>query len=113
MLNGGRLYDKQIIPGAWVDDIVEGVNSRTWANGSMWDWMPGGGYRNQWWLTNNANRAYFAAGIYGQWVFIDPAREVVIAKLSSRPVGPATKEEFQYELDVFQQIADIAARLTA
>lgn len=112
MRNRGRLHDQQIIPQTWVDDTVNGANPGTWENGSIPDWLPGGGYRNQWWLTNNANHAYFAAGIYGQWIFIDPVLEVVIAKQSARPVGPATKEEFQYELGVFQKIADRASKAT-
>ncbi|MFL6632068.1 MAG: serine hydrolase domain-containing protein [Massilia sp.] len=105
MRNEGRLHGKQIIPKAWVDDIAAGVNHDTWERSDMADWMPGGGYRNQWWLTNNANHAYFAAGIYGQWIYVDPVHEVVIAKQSARPVAPATREEFQYELRIFQEIA--------
>lgn len=110
MRNGGRLHDTQIIPEAWVADTRAGSENGSWERSDMADWMPGGGYRNQWWLTNNEHGAYFAAGIYGQWLFIDPVREVVIAKQSARPVGPATKEQFQYEVKVFQELANLSSR---
>jgi CubicO group peptidase (beta-lactamase class C family) len=36
-------------------------------------------------MIGNASGAYCAIGIHGQWIYIDPTAEMVIAKLSSQP----------------------------
>jgi hypothetical protein len=37
-------------------------------------------------VIGNANGAYCAIGIHGQWIYIDPTAEMVIAKQSSQPL---------------------------
>ncbi|TDY15580.1 hypothetical protein B0G81_8646 [Paraburkholderia sp. BL6665CI2N2] len=107
MRNDGNIDGRQIIPASWIERTIQRTDSQAWKAGAMADWIPGGGYKNQWWLTNNKNNAYFAAGIYGHWIYIDPTRGVVIVKQTSRPEGPATKEMFQYELGLYGKLAEI------
>lgn len=109
MRNGGALGGSQIIPRSWVESTTGLGDGSAWKNGAMADWIPGGGYKNQWWLANDSNGAYFAAGIYGHWIYIAPARGVVIVKQSSRPQGPASKEEFQFDLSVFERVAKLVS----
>jgi CubicO group peptidase (beta-lactamase class C family) len=45
-----------------------------------------------------------AAGIHGQWIWVDRDRGVTIAKLSSQPL-PSTLGHDQVELACFQSIA--------
>ena len=47
--------------------------------------FPNGSYRAQWWITGDEASAFFGVGIYGQFLWIDPAADVVIVKLSSLP----------------------------
>jgi CubicO group peptidase (beta-lactamase class C family) len=37
-------------------------------------------------VIGNVSSAHCAVGIHGQWIYIDPAAEMVIAKLSSQPL---------------------------
>lgn len=50
---------------------------------------PGYSYRNQWWVLHNADGAWEAAGIHGQFIHVNPAAEMVVIKLSSHPVAGA------------------------
>ena len=54
--------------------------------------MPTGCYRSQWWITNNEQGAYFAAGIYGQWIYVSPGTETVIVKQASPRCGTGRLE---------------------
>ena len=45
-----------------------------------------------------------AVGIHGQWLYIDPNAEVVIAKQSSQPLPVDQPMDFMHP-DVFQGIA--------
>ena len=51
---------------------------------------PLGHYRNQWWVLDPGAGVMMGSGIYGQYVYVDAARDVVLAKLSSlpRPLDP-------------------------
>jgi CubicO group peptidase (beta-lactamase class C family) len=85
MCNGGRTGGKQVVPGGWVEDCLAAGSREAWRRGSMADLLPHGRYRNQWYQTGNDTGAFFALGIHGQWVYVDPATEVVVVKLSSQP----------------------------
>ena len=45
--------------------------------------FPEGRYRNKWYQSGKGS--YCGIGIHGQWLFVDPASEVVIVKMSSQP----------------------------
>lgn len=76
---GGRLGDTQIVPADWVEQSTsqsapppyeddEGTD-----NGLL-------GYGYQWWLPPDAKAGeFFAIGVYGQYIYVDSARNVVIA----------------------------------
>jgi CubicO group peptidase (beta-lactamase class C family) len=51
-------------------------------NGSR---LPGGGYRTQFWLPGG-REVLLCLGIHGQMVWVEPARELVVVKLSSWPL---------------------------
>ncbi|MGY6536350.1 MAG: serine hydrolase domain-containing protein [Pararhodobacter sp.] len=65
---GGAWQGRQIVPAAWIDEST--VAS-----------APGGvGYGYQWWLPADAEPGeVYARGVYGQFLWIDREREVVIA----------------------------------
>ena len=53
------------------------------------DFNPGYGY--QWWLTaNSPDHAFRAIGIYGQTIYVNPAKHVVAAQFRAlpKPSGP-------------------------
>lgn len=74
MLDGGRANGRQIVPAAWVAEATRPAD----AEGPM------GGYGYQWWTVANSN-AYYALGLEGQFIYIDPDSRTVIVKLSYFP----------------------------
>ena len=41
-------------------------------------------YQDNFWLNDDHHGTFYARGIYGQWIYIDPLTRVVIVKLSSQ-----------------------------
>lgn len=87
-----RLRGNNILPGGWVEDIKHAGDSGPWEKGDFFDLFPKGRYRSKWYQTGNASGAFCGIGIHGQWLWIDPQREVVIAKVSAQeePVNDDT-----------------------
>jgi CubicO group peptidase (beta-lactamase class C family) len=97
VLNGGKIGDAQVVPADWFGmattkqvDIGE----------------PGHGYGFQWWTNDDGTVA--AQGIFGQGIFIDPKRKLVIASNANwtrATAGPeGDKREAFYKL--VQQVID-------
>ena len=105
---GGR----QIVPGWWVDDITNGGGDNSaWLKGDLVHLFPTGGYRSKWYRTGLASGAFCAIGIHGQWLYIDPAREVVIAKVSAQP-EPTDEPLEELLVQAFDALAaDLAPRV--
>ncbi|SIT57024.1 6-aminohexanoate-dimer hydrolase [Mesorhizobium prunaredense] len=86
MRQGGTANGRRIVPEAWVRDTVStGGDTDAWQRGMMAFLFPQGRYRNKWYQTGAASGAFCGIGIHGQWLYVDPKAEVVIAKMSSQP----------------------------
>jgi len=94
-----RLGGKDIVPEGWVEDIRSGGDSGPWQKGDMLHLFPNGRYRTKWYQTGNASGAFCGIGIHGQWLWIDPRKEVVIAKVS------AQKEPVDDDMDILLILA--------
>jgi CubicO group peptidase (beta-lactamase class C family) len=105
---GGRVGDKQVVPQAWIDDMRRNGDRQAWAKGDMAALLPNGRYRSKWYQLGNAHDAYCAIGIHGQWLYVDPAAELVIAKQSSQalPVDDVIDRRL---LALFETIAMLGA----
>jgi CubicO group peptidase (beta-lactamase class C family) len=68
VLNGARSGGQSVVPEGW---LQEATTERTGIN------RPGRGYGYQWWTYTDGS--YAARGIFGQGLFIDPKRKLVIA----------------------------------
>ena len=86
LLDDGARAGKQILPAGWVHDLIRNGDQAAWAAGSFVDYFPGRAmhYRSQWYVENEPHALLFGVGIHGQNLFVDPARQIVIAKLSSQ-----------------------------
>lgn len=101
---GGVVGNRRLIPVSWIDDTMTGGSREAWLQGSFSAWLPNGQYRNKWYQVGNASGACFAIGIHGQWLYVDPLRETVIAKFSSQP-DPTNDEVKHLNLAMFEAIA--------
>ncbi len=78
-LHGGKFNGKQIIPESWVKEST--IPDRpylkpgaTGENNAYW------GYQYHWWVPVGSQGDYCAAGAWGQYIYINPEKNLVIAK---------------------------------
>ena len=76
VLGGGQAGGQQVVPEGWFASAGRKQADIGW---------PGFGYGYQWWTYDDGSFA--AQGIFGQGIFIDPARNLVIAGLGSWPTA--------------------------
>jgi CubicO group peptidase (beta-lactamase class C family) len=89
----GRRGAAQIIPQGWIDDIVHNGDSDAWTSGDLVGYFPKRmHYRGKWYVLHGPDPLMFAFGIHGQYLFVDPRNEIVIAKVSSQPVPLDAKQ---------------------
>ena len=84
MLNQGRANGTQLLPPAYFTEMVTPSTSDSETGHA------GLGYSYFWWPVLNT-RAFTALGGEGQFIYVDPATETVIIKMSHGPTGPAFK----------------------
>jgi CubicO group peptidase (beta-lactamase class C family) len=86
MRNHGVSNGRQVVPAWWIDDIRRNGNAAAWLQGDLTKVFPNGNYRSTWYTIDRCHSAFAAVGIRGQWVYVDPASELVIARVSSQPL---------------------------
>lgn len=93
ILNGGQVNGQSIVPdGWWQEATTQRVDIG----------FPGRGYGYQWWTYDNGS--YTARGIFGQGIFIDPQRKLVIVSNANwaggarDPQATAAREAFYREV---------------
>jgi len=82
--NGGTVAGKRLIPEGWLADMLTAGDHQAWVDGKS-NFFPKGRYRSQWYQSGEADGAFCAIGIHGQWLYVDPSTETTIVKLSSQP----------------------------
>jgi CubicO group peptidase (beta-lactamase class C family) len=107
LVDDGRNGDRQVIPKRWIDDLQSGGDSEAWNTGDFIDHFPGKpiSYRSKWYSLNTDAPMLFCLGIHGQYLFVDRANEIVIAKHSSCHL-PTDDTEDPGMLDVAINIRD-------
>jgi CubicO group peptidase (beta-lactamase class C family) len=80
----------QIVPEEWVDDVRWGVSPGVDYSGLPESMQAHGSYRDQFWRPGDDHGCFFGVGIYGQYVWVNPATDVVVAKLSTLPAADDT-----------------------
>jgi CubicO group peptidase (beta-lactamase class C family) len=93
MLNDGVARGTRVLPDGWTR---EATSPTTLKGGAALD------YGYLWWPGTSAasrrDRAYAAEGIYGQFVYVNPAARVVIVVWSARarPTGADAVDDFAF-----------------
>jgi CubicO group peptidase (beta-lactamase class C family) len=86
----GVAHGRQVVPGAWIDDINERGDPEAWAASEFADVFPQASYRSQWYRIDRTKGVLVAFGIHGQWIYIHPEAELVIVRMASEatPLDP-------------------------
>ena len=85
VLDHGAVDGEQVVPAAFVEDILSGGDAEAAAGSHFQSVHPGGSYRSQWWVTGDDHGVVYGAGIHGQYLWVDPQAEVVVAKFGAHP----------------------------
>ena len=88
---GGAVGGRQVVPDSWIADIRGHDTHAAWlAQTGGPNRFPEGCYRSKWYQTGLPDGEFCGIGIHGQWLWINPAREVVIVHLASQdaPTDP-------------------------
>lgn len=85
VLEGGRIHGESIVPTDWFSKATQ-IQVPLW---------PGGGYGYGWWIFNNYS--FEALGIYGQMIYIDPSRKLVVVVNSQWPEADSNDKRIAVE----------------
>ena len=77
---------RQMVPGAWIDDINERGDPEAWAASEFGPVFPQASYRSQWYRIDRDRGVLLAIGIHGQYIYIHPQAELVIIRMASEPI---------------------------
>jgi len=78
-LDGGKLNGERVVSQAWIRESTRpdaAFLMPSAANGNL-------GYGYQWWIPAGDEGAFMAMGIYGQMIYVNPKRHVVIVQTSA------------------------------
>lgn len=106
-LDGGRnLRGAQILPTQWVQDSVRPRTPYLQPGRVLEEGSPKLGYAYQWWIPKSEEGEFMAVGVYGQFIYVNPTRRVVIAKNSAYANynQDGTRMEYQ-SLEAFRAMA--------
>ncbi|MHC5310927.1 serine hydrolase domain-containing protein [Myroides sp. LJL116] len=97
MLDKGKVEDKQILAQEWLKDattILYPTNDK------------GDGYGYLWWVSEDGS--YGAFGIFGQMIYINPHKNLVIAQMAAWPKAGSKEltEQRQAFIDAVQRVID-------
>jgi len=109
MLQEGQISGRRVFPATVVTDIRKNGDKKAFAIGSHANLYPEGAYRNFWWIKNDDDGAYLAKGIYGQYIYINPKKNVVIVRFASEKVSADRVRMIRVE-GAFQAIATHLAK---
>ena len=101
--NGGEVRGKQVVPADWIHEATT-PQSRQVLPGNLY--APGVsryGYGYQWWTGEGDRGDFTAIGILGQFVYVWPAKGIVIAKNSE---DMNAEENMEEAMSFFRAIAD-------
>jgi len=82
-LDDGICEGQRIIPSDWIMDVRRGPHGLF--SDERRRLLPHGCYRNQFWIEDERTEAFMCLGVFGQLIYIAPAYNMVVVKLSTWP----------------------------
>ena len=108
ILQQGKWQDEQIVPAQWIRQSTTSSAPPPANTGDRF------GYGYQWWVPQGDQGEMFAVGIYGQYIYINPATNVVIVKTSAdthfRDDGEQGNRIKHETIEMFRAISDSLGR---
>jgi CubicO group peptidase (beta-lactamase class C family) len=104
------IEDRGVLSDSLVEDVLFGGDTSMWATNEWAYYFPGGAYRSGWYQDRAAGSGVvIAAGIFGQMIYVDAPRRVVIVKHGSWP----KPEDEPADFAAYAASATIARELAA
>lgn len=106
-LNQGRnLKGEQVLPPQWIQESVTPRTPYLQPGRKLSQGMPALGYAYQFWIPQGDEGEFMAIGVYGQFIYVNPMRRVVIAKNSAYVNYNVDGELMEFEaIEAFRAIA--------
>ena len=109
--NDGKWQGEQIIPADWVAASTVSTAPPPANEGTRF------GYGYQWWIPTGSTTEFFAVGIYGQYIYVNTAADVVIVKTSAhrgfREAGQSGYGIKHETIELFRALAAAAGAHTS
>ncbi len=111
-LNQGRnLKGKQLLPPQWIQDSVTPRTDYLQPGNGLFEGNPTLGYAYHFWVPKGEEGEFLAIGVYGQFIYVNPMRKVVIAKNSAYIHYTVDGDRMEYEaIEAFRAIAREVSR---
>lgn len=103
-LNGGSYNGVQVLEKEWVQDSMD-IQEEYAKPGANHDAYNAIGYGYQWWIPEGSQGEFMAIGVYGQWIYVNPAKQVIIVKTSADPDFTEPGYELKH-VEFFRAIAE-------
>ncbi len=104
MLNNGYYNGQQIVPKSVIQSIKRGGSIEKFADSKRGRDFKNFSYTNQWWHTDK--EAFFAKGLFGQWIYIDPSTELVIVKFTTADIPSSREYDWLNNMNLMRTIVD-------
>ncbi len=103
-MNNGLFEGKQIIPKSWIKESLatNAPHLKASHDGTPYSEL---GYGYQWWIPEGDDNEFMAIGVFGQWIYINPTKNVVIVKTSAHPEFEENDNE-KKTLELFRAITN-------
>ncbi|MCB1646437.1 MAG: serine hydrolase [Pseudomonadales bacterium] len=108
--NQGMWAGQALVPSDYVEQSVRADAPHLQSGGPVVGDHPlGPGYGYQWWLPAGDLGDYSAIGVYNQYVYVNPADETTIVKLSANPAyGTTSREEENKDVENIAALRSIS-----
>jgi CubicO group peptidase (beta-lactamase class C family) len=103
-LHGGKLGGQRVVPESWIKAATRPQEKFLEPKPAGPDNDPDFGYGYQWWLLDGKDEEFAALGIYGQTIYVNPRRQVVIVQTAAWP-EPDTPDRWDETIAVMQTLA--------
>ena len=111
-LHDGNWNGEQIVPASWVRESVvpDNPNLQPGKKPEAYWTFTTFGYQYQWWIPDDPDGEFLAIGVWGQYIYVYPKKNLVIVKTSVDP--RFADNDFEHDDETVAMFRSIAAHLS-